>query len=119
MHSVHQGSAIELQLILPRSQSGLTAAEQQDQWLSKQQCVGVTADMTSWIASQAYTTALCSWHRTTIRELSEELGLSFGLVQSILTEDTGMKRISAKFVPKQLTVESLLVQNFLTKHQIP
>ena len=62
MHSVHQGSAIELQLILPRSQSRLTAAEQQDQWLSKQQCVGITADMTSWIASQAYTTALCSWH---------------------------------------------------------
>jgi len=29
--------------------------------------------------------------RITTRELSDELGLSFGSVQSILTEDTGMK----------------------------
>jgi AraC-like DNA-binding protein len=43
-------------------------------------------------------------HRITIRELSDELGLSFGSVQSILTEDLGMKCISAKFVPKLLTV---------------
>jgi hypothetical protein len=40
----------------------------------------------------------------TIRELSDELVLSFGLVQSILTENLGMKRVSAKFVPKLLTV---------------
>jgi hypothetical protein len=43
--------------------------------------------------------------RITIRELSDELGLSFGSVQSILTEDFGMKHVSAKFVPKLLTVE--------------
>jgi transposase len=43
--------------------------------------------------------------RITIRELSDELGLSFGLVLSILTEDLGMKRVSVKFVPKLLTVE--------------
>jgi hypothetical protein len=34
------------------------------------------------------------------------LGLSFGLVQSILLEDDlGMKCVSVKFVPKLLTVE--------------
>jgi hypothetical protein len=43
--------------------------------------------------------------RITIRELSEGLELSLGLVQSILTEDLGMKRVSAKIVPKLLTVE--------------
>jgi AraC-like DNA-binding protein len=36
--------------------------------------------------------------RITIRELSDELGLSFGSVQSILTEDLGKNRVSAKFV---------------------
>jgi len=40
-----------------------------------------------------------------IRELSEELGLSFGSVQSITTEDLGRKCVSVKFVSKLLTVE--------------
>jgi hypothetical protein len=43
--------------------------------------------------------------RITIRELPDKLGLSFGSVQSILTEDLGMKHFSAKFVPNLLTVE--------------
>ena len=38
--------------------------------------------------------------RITIREFSDELGLSFGSVHSILTDDMGTKRVSAKFVPK-------------------
>jgi AraC-like DNA-binding protein len=58
-------------------------------------------------------------HRITIRELSDELGFSLGLVQSIWTEDLNMKRVSAKSVPKLLTVESHPVHNFLAKHQIP
>ena len=33
--------------------------------------------------------------KTTIRELSDELGLSFGSVQSVLTEDLSMKHVSA------------------------
>jgi histone-lysine N-methyltransferase SETMAR len=37
--------------------------------------------------------------RITIRELTDALGLSVGSVQSILIEDLGMKRLSAKFVP--------------------
>ena len=40
-----------------------------------------------------------------IRELSDEVGLSFDLVQSILTEDLGMKIISTKSVPTFLPVE--------------
>jgi hypothetical protein len=36
--------------------------------------------------------------RITITELSDELGLSFGAVQSILTEDLGTK-LSAKSIP--------------------
>jgi hypothetical protein len=43
--------------------------------------------------------------RITIRGHSDELGFSFGSVQSILTEDLGMKRVSGKFVPKLFTVE--------------
>jgi hypothetical protein len=43
--------------------------------------------------------------RITIRELSDELGLLFCLVQSNMTEDLGMKRIAVKFIPKLLTVK--------------
>jgi hypothetical protein len=47
---------------------------------------------------------LDNW-RMIIRELSDKLGLSFGLVQSIVTEDLGRKFVSVKFVLKLLTVE--------------
>jgi len=43
--------------------------------------------------------------RITIREVSEELNISYGSVQSIVTEDLGMRRVSAKFVPKLLSDE--------------
>ncbi|PSN32414.1 hypothetical protein C0J52_17540 [Blattella germanica] len=36
--------------------------------------------------------------RFTIREISDALGLSFGSVQNILTDDLNMRRIAAKFV---------------------
>jgi histone-lysine N-methyltransferase SETMAR len=41
----------------------------------------------------------------TVRELAEEVGISTGLVHSILTFDLAMRRVSAKFVPKLLTME--------------
>jgi hypothetical protein len=37
--------------------------------------------------------------RITIRQLSDELELSFGSVQSILTEDLAVKHVPEKFVP--------------------
>jgi hypothetical protein len=43
--------------------------------------------------------------RITIRELSHELGLSFCMVQSNMTEDLGMKCIAVKIIPKLLTVK--------------
>lgn len=43
--------------------------------------------------------------RITIRELADEVGLSIGSVHTILTADLGLKRVSAKFVPKLLTME--------------
>jgi hypothetical protein len=60
---------------------------------------------------------LYNW-RITIRDFSDELGLLFGVVQSILAEDLGMNCVSVKFVPKLLTIESYLIQNFLAEHQI-
>jgi transposase len=57
--------------------------------------------------------------RIAIRKFVDELGLSSGSAESILTEDLCLKRVSVKSVPKLLTVESYLVQNFLVKHQIP
>ena len=41
----------------------------------------------------------------TIREISEDLNISYGSVQNILTTDLNMWRVSAKFVPRVLMVE--------------
>ena len=43
--------------------------------------------------------------RVTIRELAEEVGISTGSVHSIPTNDLATWRVSAKFVPKLLTME--------------
>jgi len=43
--------------------------------------------------------------RLTIREISEDLDISYGSVQNILITDLNMRRVSAKFVPHVLTVE--------------
>ena len=43
--------------------------------------------------------------RVTVQELAEEVGISTGSVHSILTDDLTMWRVSAKFVPKLLTMQ--------------
>jgi len=43
--------------------------------------------------------------RLNIREISEDLNISYASVQNILTTDLNMRRVSAKFVPRVLTVE--------------
>jgi hypothetical protein len=43
--------------------------------------------------------------RITVRELAIEVGVSTGSVHSILEEDLDLKRVSAKFVPRLLTME--------------
>jgi hypothetical protein len=44
-------------------------------------------------------------HRITIRELSDKLRLSYGSLNSILTEDLGTKCISVKFIPQLLAAK--------------
>jgi len=41
--------------------------------------------------------------RLTIREISEDLNISYGSIQNILTTDLNMTGVSAKFVPRVLT----------------
>ena len=41
----------------------------------------------------------------TIREISEELNISYGSIQDILTTDINMRQVSAKFVPRVFTVK--------------
>ena len=41
--------------------------------------------------------------RLTIREIAEDVGISFGSCQAILTEKLNMHRVAAKFVPRVLT----------------
>ncbi|PNF38932.1 hypothetical protein B7P43_G07456 [Cryptotermes secundus] len=53
-------------------------------------------------------TLVMEGRRITVRELANEIGVSTGSVHSSLTEDLGMRRVSAKFVP-----------TFVTKHNIP
>ena len=43
--------------------------------------------------------------RLTIRELSVEVGVSYGTCQAVLTQDLYMRRVAAKFVPRILTAE--------------
>jgi len=43
--------------------------------------------------------------RLTIREISEDLNVSFGSVENILTRDLNMGRVNAKFVPCVLMAE--------------
>jgi len=43
--------------------------------------------------------------RLTIREISEDLNISYGSVQNILTTDLNTRRVSAKFVPRGLMIE--------------
>ncbi|XP_076043720.1 protein GVQW3-like [Oratosquilla oratoria] len=44
-------------------------------------------------------------NRRIIRELTDKVGVSIGSVHSIMREDLGFWRISAKFVPKLLAIE--------------
>ena len=43
--------------------------------------------------------------RLTIREVAEEVRITFGTWQKILTEDLRMRRVTALFVPRLLTAE--------------
>ena len=43
--------------------------------------------------------------RSTVREISAEVGMSYGTCQAILREDLNMRRVSAKFVPHVVTIE--------------
>jgi len=43
----------------------------------------------------------------TVREISEEVGICKSSCHLILTEKLKMRRIAAKFVPRQLTCRSL------------
>ena len=56
------------------------------------------------LIDQVWTFVMQDCH-VTIQELAEEVGMSIGSVHSILTDDLGMWRVSAKIVPKLLTVE--------------
>ena len=50
-------------------------------------------------------TLLMQDRRITVRELADEVGVSTGSVHTILTADLGLRRVSAKFVLKLLTME--------------
>ncbi|XP_011051621.1 PREDICTED: putative uncharacterized protein FLJ37770 [Acromyrmex echinatior] len=43
--------------------------------------------------------------RITVREIAEDLNISIGSCHSIFTNDLGMKRVAAKFVPKLLNFD--------------
>jgi hypothetical protein len=76
-------------------------------WMSAEsdECSGTPSMSRNKVMIDKVCSAVLDNHRITIRELSDELGLSFGSAQSILTEDLGRTHVSAKFVPKLLTVK--------------
>ena len=52
---------------------------------------------------------LDSERRLTITTISEEIGLSFGTVHTIVTEDLTMRKVCAKLVPKVLSEDQKTV----------
>ncbi|XP_021932642.1 uncharacterized protein LOC110836105 [Zootermopsis nevadensis] len=44
--------------------------------------------------------------RLTVLEIVDEVGISRGSANTMLTEDLGIRRVAAKFVPKLLSLES-------------
>ena len=45
------------------------------------------------------------YRRRTIRDIAEEVGVGYGTCQRVLTEELGMHRVAAKFVPRILTAD--------------
>ena len=43
--------------------------------------------------------------RQTIRDIAEKVGVSYGTCQRVLTEELGMHRVAAKFMPRILTAD--------------
>jgi hypothetical protein len=43
--------------------------------------------------------------RRTIRDIAEEVEVGYGTCQRVLTEELGMHRVAAKFVPRILTAD--------------
>ena len=54
--------------------------------------------------------------RITIRELADDLNVSFGSVQSILADELGMRNVSANFVPKVLAAHLKDPQMSIAQH---
>ena len=48
--------------------------------------------------------------RLTVREIGDELGISKDSAHAILTQDLGMRKVSAKFVPRLLSEEQKQVR---------
>jgi hypothetical protein len=46
---------------------------------------------------------ICAYRHLTIQEIAEEVNISFGSCQAILTEDLAMRCVAAKFVPRLLS----------------
>ena len=49
-----------------------------------------------------HTLVICD-RRRDLRSIASEVGISFGAVQSILTDILGMSKVSARWVPRMLT----------------
>jgi len=43
--------------------------------------------------------------RRTIHDIAEEVGISYGTCQRVLTEELGMHRVAVKFAPRILTAD--------------
>ena len=53
--------------------------------------------------------------KMTIVVLEQEVGISHGSIHAILSDDLKMRRVSAKFVPRQLTTDQMVAGDFFRK----
>ncbi|GFT99537.1 HTH_48 domain-containing protein [Nephila pilipes] len=81
-----------------RFKDGLTSAER------KQRC-GKPQNARSAANVERVRNLVMTDRRLTVREISEEVGVSKDSAHAILREDSNMNRVAAKFVPKWLSPE--------------
>ena len=57
--------------------------------------------------------------RRTIHDIADEVGVGYGTCRQVLTEELGMRRVAAKFVPRILTADQKqqrIAHQFLVKN---
>jgi hypothetical protein len=94
-----------MQWVLHKSKSGLTTSKMATHWQTVTDFLGGDEQAGMQKVIENVRSLIMEDCRLTIREIADEVGISTGSENSILTEDLYICRVVAKFVPKLLSQE--------------